>query len=154
MIPSDEVVQEALRCAGLSPCSKSRRGVVIYEASKDHDMCSLISEGFNHPPTGFECSGTQQCRDACGKICVHAEAAALLAWVRARPTGRSFEMVHVKSLDGRLVPSGGPSCWQCSRLILEAEIDWVWLYHEDGWYRYSAREFHSRTLEACGLPGG
>jgi hypothetical protein len=47
-----------------------------------------------------------------------------------------------------LVPSGGPSCAQCSKLALAAGIVGVWLYHENGWRRYGAGEFHRLSLLA------
>lgn len=61
-------------------------------------------------------------------------------------------MLHVKVIDGKAVPSGEPSCWQCSRLILASGIKTMWLLHEDGLKAYTAKEFHMKTLEHCNLP--
>lgn len=53
------------------------------------------------------------------------------------------------------VPGGPPSCPDCSKLILEAGIDGMWLVEErDGntvLVRYTAAEFHDQTLRNCGL---
>ncbi len=72
------------------------------------------------------------------------------------------DLVHVKiGDDGRLVAGGLPSCWQCSRAILDCGfIDGVWLYEEwptsdggvsDVWHRYTAESFHRTTLYNCGM---
>jgi ribosome modulation factor len=72
---------------------------------------------------------------------------------RADLFGASGDMLHVKTVGGELVPSGDPSCWQCSRAILaDKRIDGVWLFHADGWRRYNPIEFHEATLRARGLP--
>lgn len=55
-------------------------------------------------------------------------------------------MLHIKTVDGAAVPSAGPSCLECSKLILEAGVAEMWLFLETGWTRYSAREFHTATL--------
>jgi hypothetical protein len=62
-------------------------------------------------------------------------------------------MLHVKVVKGIATISGPPSCWQCSRLILEAGIAGMWLLHSEGLHRYTAEEFHRLTLEHCKLPG-
>ena len=111
--------------------------------------------GFNHPPAPFTCDGSTACREACGKVCVHAEADALLQATKGLPDPwfmGGAEMLHVKVVNGREVPSGPPSCWQCSRLILESGIAGMWLLHEEGFQRYTPEEFHRLTLEHCGLP--
>lgn len=140
--PPARFIAAAIAEAMKSPCAKSKRGVVIW---RGHD---LLSRGWNAPPDPFICDGSAACRESCNKLAVHAEVDALLQC--SDPEGAS--MLHVKVVDGRAVTSGGPSCWQCSRVILAAGIAWVWLLHEDGWRRYSAVEFHALTLAACGLP--
>lgn len=150
--PPPHIIAKAIAVGAASPCAKSKRGVAIFYTVNS----GLVSEGTNHPPRPFVCSGDQVCRAACGKLCVHAEAAALLNWSsglsRSLRSVDSFDMVHVKVVEGELVASGPPSCWQCSRLILEAGIKGMWLFHEDGWCRYEAEEFHQLTLEHCDLP--
>jgi len=126
-----------------SPCGKSKRGVVIY----DRESHAVLAWGHNEPALGA-CGNNAACRAACARICVHAEQQALLINFSAY----NFDLVHVKVVDGSLVPSGGPSCVECSKLILAAGVDGVWLFHAEGWRRYPAEEFHMLTLAALGLP--
>ena len=123
--------------------------------------------GWNGQPGRFFCAGTEACRVACGKLCVHAEARAIRAAVTvARGDIDGLELVHAKVVDGELVAGGGPSCWQCSREILDAGIAAVWLYETGDpklapwadlyrppgtWRRYTAEDFHRATAAACGL---
>lgn len=155
--PPANAIAQAIEAARASPCAKSKRGAAIwrkrteYRALANH-FADVCSSGHNAPPRGHACDGSGTCRSDCGKICEHAEAAAIrtLTW-----TGRGFEMLHIKVVDGEPVPSGPPSCWQCSKLILTDErIAAVWLLHEDGWRRYSSVDFHAATLATCGLHGG
>lgn len=135
-------IAQAIGAAALSPCAKSKRGVAIWRGD------STLVVRHNRPPPGFACDGGATCREHCGKLCVHAEQAALLHCTDAA----GAEMLHIKVVDGRAVSSGPPSCWQCSRLILAARVSGVWLLHETGWRRYEPHEFHRLTLEQCGLP--
>jgi hypothetical protein len=59
-------------------------------------------------------------------------------------------MIHVKAVDEEAVFSIQPSCWQCSKLILEANIGKMWLYLEGGLKSYTTEEFHKETLLNCG----
>jgi hypothetical protein len=79
---------------------------------------------------------------------VHAEQAALL---RVGRRARDSEMLHVKTVDAALVPSGPPSCVECSKLILAAGIAGMWLFHADGWRRYDASDFHGVSLGTAAL---
>jgi len=63
----------------------------------------------------------------------------------------SCDLVHVKVVNGSLVSSGPPSCAACSLTILDAGIRAVWLFHEDGWRRYEALDFHERSMDAEGI---
>lgn len=141
------------------------------------------ASAMNGPPSPITCDGSSRCRKSCGMRCVHAEMRALslleLASCRRAFSGLNddaafrarCELVHVKiGADGKVIPGGSPSCWQCSRLILEAQIGAVWLFehseefgargtpswgadvteyptdHPQGsWIRYSAEEFHRET---------
>jgi deoxycytidylate deaminase len=146
MTPPVNVVREAIRVARLSPCAKSKRGVVTF------DDKGIRASASNGPPPGFRCDGSDACRAACPKVAVHAEQRAL--FLEERVYGE--EMLHVKVFGGELVPGGGPSCPDCSKLILEAGIVAMWLYEHRGneavWVRYTAEDFHRRTLLECGLP--
>ena len=150
--PPKAAIVAAVDAGSRSPCAKSKRGVVIWHRA----AVVSASSGHNAQPPGFECDGSVECRANCGKLCEHAEASALrslaspphLHGVRTK----LCDMVHAKVIDGELVPSGPPSCWQCSRAILaDGRIGGVWLVHEAGWRRYGATEFHRLTLETCGL---
>lgn len=131
----------AVRKANDSPCCKSKRGIVLVSSS------GIEAVACNAPPEGFSCTGTDFCKKNCNKLCVHAEEAALLD----HTGGGDLEMIHVKTVNGELVPSGNPSCWQCSRAIVHAGVKGMWLYHADGWKRYTANEFHRLTLQNCDL---
>ena len=142
----------AVDAAKRSPCAKSKRGVVIW-----CPINSMFAIGFNHPPDGFRCDDSDACREHCNKLCLHAEQEALMA-ARGRSVFRSsprvLHLLHVKvDADGNAVPSGPPSCWQCSRLIVDClHIDTVWLLEDEGLRSYTPHEFHVRTLEYCQLP--
>ncbi len=140
----EAISSEAAREAHLhSGCLRSRRGAAIWEPG---DVVPRAI-GSNKPAVG-SCDGTDACKKVCGRICVHAEQEALLRC----PDAREAEMLHVKVDEtGEIVASGGPSCDQCSKLLLHAGIAGMWLLHEDGWRRYTALEFHEATLRNCGL---
>jgi len=144
-VNENRALEEAIKAAKRSPCSKSKRGVVLW---CPEIYCSLTL-GWNHPPEPMFCDGSEACRESCGKLCVHAEADAL---INAQHNVDGYSMLHVKVADGEAVPSGPPSCWQCSRLLLGAKIKKVWLLHEEGLKLYTARDFHEQTLKNCGLP--
>lgn len=128
-----------------SPCCKSKRGVVIWDANADNPDPPV--SGHNGPPPGFACDGSDACRAACGRTCLHAEHRALM---EASPD--HTDLLHVKVIDGEAVPSGPPSCEDCSKAILDRGIKRVWLLHESGLRLYSAEDFHIQTLQHCELP--
>ena len=140
VIPPSHVVEFAVEVSGWSPC-RSKRGVVIFSEGDGE----VITHGYNYKPRGFDCDGSERCKATCRVEAVHAEQQALLAGGR-RVAGE--EMLHVKTVDGQLVASGGPSCVQCSKLVLVCGIAGVWLFHEDGWRRYLPGEFHQLSLIA------
>jgi deoxycytidylate deaminase len=117
----------------LSPCAKSQRGAVVFA---EHP-CGLtttpiiLGAGFNGPPGTTRCTGSPACREFCGQRCMHAESRALhnagQRWASIGPRA-PWHMLHVKVKGGVVVPSGPPSCWQCSRDILDAGIHTMWLY--------------------------
>ncbi len=168
--PTDHAIEVAVAAANRSPCQKSKRGVVIYSRQPREQ---IFAQGYNHP-IGQECDGSETCRRECGRICLHAEQVTLLAIGDGYLPG-PVELVHIKTVDGSPVPSGPPSCDQCSKLILAfGRIDYVWLLEtmtanewrkenalppiEDGgmhlistWKRYTAHDFHRETLKNCGL---
>jgi deoxycytidylate deaminase len=136
--PPAHLIDLAVEVSQWSPC-RSKRGVVIF----NHD--DVVSHGHNYKPAGFECDGTETCKATCRNEAIHAEQDALLA---ASNRARGAAMLHVKTINGQLVTSGGPSCVQCSKLAVAAGIVAVWLFHDNGWRRYVAREFHQQSLVA------
>lgn len=157
--PPDDIIQTARRSGTYSHCAKSQRGAVVFDPRTGR----IVGRGWNHQPLGFSCDGSDACRAACPKLCIHAEDAA----IRAVPSNLlldgqmpGLELVHVKVVDGEVVPGGGPSCWQCSRLVVEVRLKGVWLYELDTgisymlgsspagkWRFYRADEFHRLTLQ-------
>ena len=163
--PPAFAVEWAVEVARRSPCAKTRRAAVVFVGEK------ILGAGYNHPPKPTICDGSPECRTDCGRRCVHAEAqAARVSWRETATEGlySSVELVHVKiDSDGKLEAGGGPSCWQCSREVLDAGIAAVWLYRlptvteanaadvyraDDPrhvllarWQRYTAVDFHRIT---------
>lgn len=131
-MPPVHIIEFAVEASLQSPC-QSKRGVAIFDGEY------LVACGHNHKPAGFMCDGSKACKYKCSQDAVHAEQAAIIGAGRA---ARGCEMLHVKTVDRCVVPSMGPSCLQCSKLIIEAGITAMWLYHERGWKRYEARLFH------------
>lgn len=130
--------------ASFAPCQKSKRGAVIVAAD------GRTFAGNNIPIVGA-CDGSAECRRDCAKICVHAEQMALND---AGDAASGAELFHLKVVDGKPVASAAPSCVECSKLILLAGVDGVWLFQEEGWKRWSAEEFHEETLRTLGLYRG
>lgn len=150
--PHQWAVESARRVALLSPCEKSKRGVVIFDRRPIYidGAPQIVSSGFNGQPRGFACSGSPSCRQHCAKLCLHAEQRAILAGVRAR---RNFgfgvtdlDLLHVKVVDGAVVPEGGPSCWQCSRLVVEVELRGRFSSRNAARVRYPGRMSIERDL--------
>lgn len=154
-------VQMALDVARLSPCAKSHRGVVAV----DRQSGQLLAAATNGPPAPMACTGSPECRAACPRVAVHAEQRALLIALEHHhlPPGR-VDIIHVKAdlQTGELVAGGGPSCVECSKLMLDAGIGRVYLHEEVApsllvpsggvWIAYECEDFHRRTLRALGLP--
>jgi len=155
--PPRRILERLLALRTTSPCAKSQRGVVIF----DPRTLSITGSGYNAPPCPLTCDRSEACRRDCSKICVHAEQMAIsnamhsMARVMSTAPGLTgLHLVHGKFVAGELVAGGGPSCWQCSKQILEHLLAGVWLF-EDGqhpaWNFYTALDFHQATLKACGL---
>jgi hypothetical protein len=165
--PPEIAIERALDAAVQSPCAKSKRGVSAY-VENEHGV-QIIERAFNRPPHPLTCDGSEACRRDCAKRCVHAEVRCVrgVAWHR---TPERLKLVHVKAVAGQLVAGDGPSCWQCSREILDAGVAGIWLYeldafapttsalvdgiiHGTGWRYYDALAFHRATLGACEIGG-
>lgn len=191
------VIEAARAAALLSPCAKSKRGAALFNrvsadalepggewgpgsfrrsSMPDWDQAKaeaavVIATGYNGPPTPFQCHGTPACRLACPKLCMHAEDRAIRLGCSLDDVS-DLELVHVKVVDGQVVPGGPPSCWQCSRTVVDVRLRGVWLYEralhdndaddgspltaiaidgEPAWRFYAPETFHSWTLRECGL---
>ncbi len=161
-------LEHAIISARMSPCRKDRRGAAVFNPDAMYAPAGVLGTGYNGQPPPFRCDGTCATGGRCGKLCVHAEDRAIRhalftqginAGVRVfdgpfQPL-RGLDIVHI-ALDERNMPraGGGPSCWQCSRTILDAGLAHVWLYEErlrEGprWWRYTAEEFHTVTMVTC-----
>lgn len=154
MSPPQYMIDAARAEAMRSPCAKSKRGVVLFdrgmielwESSETpmHRPSSerlIVGRGFNGQPGNFVCTGDlMKCSGACAKLCLHAEQRAInqaLVHSGDREDGCSMgdlELVHVKVENDVVVPGGGPSCWQCSRLVVEVGIRGVWLFEAQRWH--------------------
>lgn len=150
---TEQPPQRAIDCAineAITSTCLSKRGASIWKSTigLHKDGIMIFGKGRNHLPCGYTCTADTACKSMCSKTAIHAEQEAL---IDSRGAAWSGEMLHVKVIDEKLVPSGPPSCWQCSKLMLEAGIKGMWLYHEDGWKRYEMAEFHKLTLINCGL---
>lgn len=138
--PPGKFVEAALAAASQSPC-QSKRGVALFSMNRDPQIVSI---GYNYKPRGFACDGSDACKATCREEALHAEQVAL---VTAGVKANGCDCLHVKSVNGGLVPSGGPSCVACSKLLLACGVVGVWLYDVEGWDRYQTHEFHRLSLE-------
>ncbi len=140
-------LQHAVEYAKESKC-KSKRGVVIWHREK-----GLMASGWNAPPSPFICDGSDACKATCSKTALHAEQVAIIKALKMHDylIIRECEMIHVKVVDGLAVTSEKPSCWQCSKLILESGLKSMWLYQKEGLVEYTAEDFHNKTLINCEL---
>lgn len=127
-------VQVAVDASKRSTC-RSKRGAVAFRDDR------VISFGWNHKPDG-SCDGSETCKRTCRLEAVHAEEMIAISTVDIS----GCDIVHAKTVNDALVPSGGPSCLECSKLMLAAGVRAVWLYHDSGWRRYLINEFHRLTL--------
>ena len=160
----EEARTAAIAAAVSSPCQKSRRGAALW-----HPHTAALWSASNTPAVG-RCDGSEDCRRDCPRICLHAEQQVLIKAGRANGRGpQGAELLHVKvvptptsnkleatlGVEGfKLVPSGPPSCAECSKLLLAAGVAGVWLFHEKGWRRYEAADFHHQTIDNLELHRG
>lgn len=172
MSPPESAILAAVAAGSLSPCAKSKRGAVVYCPGSG----VVLGRGWNGQPSPFSCTGSDECHALCGRLCIHAEVRAIRDATAGFgnlgfPAG-DVELVHAKVVDGQLAAGGGPSCWQCSREILDVGIAAVWLFEQvlpdrephlgrvaggwerpgETWRRYTAEEFHRATAAHHNLP--
>lgn len=135
-------LRQAVAHGQLSHCRKSHRGAIAWYAQ---GKTFTFASGTNMP-LGRPCDGTAGCAATCPFRCVHAEVQALNGMRRG--TFSELQLLHVKVADGKPVPSGGPSCADCSKFILlfQPRVAAVWLLHADGWRNYDPEEFHELSV--------
>jgi deoxycytidylate deaminase len=121
-LPPEHAIEAARISGTLSPCSKSKRGVVLFDPRSDGRP--VISRGYNGPPDGFGCAGTATCKSSCAKVCMHAEQRAILEGI----TVQALDLLHVKVVEGVTVAGKAPCCLECSRLVVQVKLAGVWLF--------------------------
>jgi len=127
----------------MGQCKKSKRGVVIWDNKERY------VSAYNSPPKFFICD--KICIKNCNEKAVHAEQRAILLAFNNRMKLSECDMMHVKTINNKLVISGGPSCIHCSKMIVENKIKNMWLYEVTGWEKYSAINFHKITMKNIGI---
>lgn len=127
------------------PCAKSKRVSAIITNYNEY----VIS--VNTPPVGFNCQNNDACKKVCNQVCVHAEENAILTAFNANLEVKNSTCLHLKIKDGNPTFSGRPSCIYCSRKLLQSEVKYMYLFHENGWKRYTSEEFHRETLKTLGI---
>jgi len=190
--PPSWAVQQAVEAAKMSPCQKAKVGIAVYACERRlGDGQELVHEtkaaGHNGPPwwptwsiDELEssgpmsprarplCDGSVACRRDCSRRCVHAEARALDAILPVLfHRSRLLRLVHARlDSSGVLAACDGPSCGECSKMILDRGIGGIWLYERalvpdttpelvgSGvmvesacWRYYPALEFHDATCQ-------
>lgn len=183
MSPPETAIHAAVTAARQSPCQKSKRGAVLF-----HPTTGLVTYGSWNSRPDNKCDERCQPKASdlvrgsvpgfghssrCSMLCIHAEVRAirLAGYLSERSQfisggGDAFvltdlELVHAKvDARGKLVPSGGPSCWQCAKEVADTGIRGVWLYEthsvgmegvEEGWDFYPNAKFCEITLRECRL---
>lgn len=185
--PPAWAVAEAISVAKRSPCQKRKVGVVIYRCIRGglpggrEIVVETEGIGCNGPPQiGVEggasqegrCDGSPACRRDCAKRCVHAEPRAIDTLLPRERDQGFLRMVHVKLSDaGLLTACDGPSCVECSKIILDAGIGGIWLFESRvvevanvplvgtvtgrewpaRWRYYTAKSFHEETERRLGI---
>lgn len=149
----------AVALANQGPCHKSKRGAVLLAVNDRERLASGegidVGHGFNGPPLPMRCNGSDACRSACGRVCEHAEAAAMrdsIGHHRGVRSGAELHMLHIKTVGGVAVPSDRPSCEKCSVAMLAHGVAVMWLLTSTGLRAWSMEDFHSETLRNLGLP--
>lgn len=135
-----------VKAAAAGPCAKSKRGAII---AADGLMLTAV----NAPAGGRPCDGSAACRANCSQVCNHAEERAVLQALRHRPLHRAH-VIHVAvDPDGTPRDKAVPGCVSCSRLMLEAGVEFVWLWGgaPARWQVWTAADFHAATLANLGL---
>jgi len=176
--PPSFAIEAAESVAAESPCQKRKVGISIYVSAwslpggREVVEPGAIASGFNGPPDPGVCDGSTLCRRDCAKRCVHAETRAIAEVDTVHPEylyePHRVRLVHVKLDDsGKIMPCDGPSCVDCSKIILDRGLGGIWLYElgefvpptrpemfsrmPPRWVYYPAAEFHRVTCQRTGV---
>jgi deoxycytidylate deaminase len=138
-----EVLQVALEQSFQSVCLSQRGSVIWTENDRSHP--TILGKGYNRH-VGLGCTRDAVCKANCCDKAVHAEQVALMdaLWNSLHMLNKFTYALHAKTVNEALVPSGPPSCEECSKMLLASplRIHGVYLYHEPGWVLYPMKQFH------------
>lgn len=146
-------VAEAGQQAVMAPCTRGKCGAVIVDRRG-----RVVGRGFNGPPGGLEsqcrCDRKHELPDTFRSdrtCCVHAEWRAIMEALRTTGTtlhGMTLYYCGAED-DGTIRPSGEPYCTICSKLALEAGLDFFVLWHEDGIVAYPTELYNDLSYNAA-----
>lgn len=142
--------EESAREAEKSLCLRSRCGSVIIDREG-----VVIGRGYNAPPQDsvldrrcdrkHELSDTFKSDRTC---CVHAEQRAIMDALVKNPAklpGATLYFVRLGD-EGEMKHSGKPYCTICSKMALDARIQFFCLYHAEGVGRYDTGEYNDLSF--------
>ena len=138
-------INEAVKVAHNSPCTKSHRGCVLVKNGK------IIATGYSGAPHDKICrpciredivdnSKTELC------YAIHAEQRAILNALKDNQDLSGSRLYHIKVKNGVVLPTDDISCTLCSRFILETGIAEMALLHHDGLTVYDAEEYNNLSF--------
>lgn len=136
-------MDKAAEVAGMALCLKAKCGTVIV---KDNE---IIGKGYNAPPLDKEENRVCDKESGPGKpnydqtCCMHAEWRAIMDALRTNPEKIKGSKLYFTRVDekGEIKKSGKPYCTVCSRLALDAGIDYFLLWHDEGVCEYKTDEY-------------
>jgi len=129
--------------AKYSECKKSQRGVVIVKND------SVIGIGYNLPMKKELCCAREKIHDnRTAELCsaIHAEEMAIIDALKKSYSLSGSRLYYIKLKDGKISPSGNPSCTRCSTKILYSGISEVVLLHKEGYAVYYSKEFNDLSF--------
>lgn len=138
------IINEMVEIGSKGSCCKSKRVSAII--TKENYVIAI-----NEPPIGFICKNNETCKKVCNQICVHAEENAIIKAFQKGLDIKNASCLHLKIKNNEPVFSGPPSCIYCSRKLLQSGVKFMYLFHEDGWKKYTTEEFHRETLKTLGI---
>lgn len=130
-----------------SKCKKSQRGVVIVKSKR------IISRGNNKVTLERICNPCirEHIKDNSKvELCsaIHAEQTAIINAIKKGKSLKNSKMYHIKVKDGKMCPSGKPSCTVCSRMVLESGIaEFINLEKVGKYAVYDSREFNELSYQ-------